>query len=115
MTLLPSMQSLPGKRCLILILGLFKVHFLSWDQWWNHPQPTLIFNLSRLISMPFQVLTFEESSKDVQEAEEEIPVAAAEEEMLEAEEEEEKKDNKEEKPREEDKTGGNGGDAEELQ
>merc|ERR1719209_2339525 len=43
-----------------------------------------------------EVLTFEESSKDVQEAEEEIPVAAAEE-MLEAEEEEEEKDNKEEK------------------
>jgi len=65
-----------------------------------------------------EVLTFEESSKDVQEAEEEIPVAAAEE-MLEAEEEEEKKeDNKEEEPREEEKEGGDGDDeggAEELQ
>ena len=64
------------------------------------------------------MLTFEESSKDVQEAEEEIPVAAAEE-MLEAEEEEEKKeDNKEEEPREEEKEGGDGDDeggAEELQ
>merc|ERR1719500_573835 len=63
-----------------------------------------------------EVLTFEESSKDVQEAEEEIPVAATEE-MLEAEE-EEKKDNKEEKPREEEKEGGEGDDeggAEELQ
>ena len=64
------------------------------------------------------MLTFEESSKDVQEAEEEIPVAATEE-MLEAEEEkEEKKDNKEEKPREEEKEGGEGDDeggAEELQ
>ena len=68
-------------------------------------------------SSGFQVLTFEESSKDVQEAEEEIPVAAAEE-MLEAEEEEEEKDNKEEKAREEEKEEGEGDDeggAEELQ
>ena len=71
----------------------------------------------KLYSSGFQVLTFEESSKDVQEAEEEIPVAAAEE-MLEAEEEEEEKDNKEEKAREEEKEEGEGDDeggAEELQ
>ena len=77
-----------------------------------------LFVFMLIFIVKFQVLTFEESSKDVQEAEEEIPVAATEE-MLEAAEEEEgeRKDNKEEKPREE-KEGGevdDEGGAEELQ
>jgi len=60
-----------------------------------------------------EVMTFEESSKDVQEAEEEIPEVATEaEEMIEPEEEE--KDNKEEKLEEEEEEGGEDG-AEELQ